>query len=837
MLNELENHSSETDLGDGSLHCLPCPSPEHEGEPGDYDLLVRYTPNVAVRRAPSGVWLLRCWTGRCSYESIADGLGLELPEVRPGVADLLPHLAMVHDNESREARLAFHASWPELYPGRPDICGWPGCENPTARGHRHEAVRGTVRGTHVALWGVDTGESTLVVVGGVEDAVRLYRAGLGPEFMPVTWYEARAGTAHGSITDCDWSVAGGREVVIWLDGDSVASGRVELVSRKVEEAGAASINVMNASIPIGDDRDVLLSTLESYRPAGVVAGSSAGRDDHVDREERTEVSRQESGLDHLSEEEEMSSISEAPEPQDRIVPEEVASRDGQDLGHDHHPTTGEEAHGAHPVPVRDGVPAVDDLLSTTPEACTDLGLAARFLRDHGRGLVGASDPAGSFFVFSQGETGLLTLVDDDALAGLLMQSQVRYLAEVREASPAGLSSVQVDHARLMGSERAPGLVRGTLRAAHITMTDRGVPPPGYRQLSTDAVDADPRYVAAPNGIIDLSTGERLEGHRAADAMVYRSIPDPYDPDATDSDLDHLFAGIPAEDREMLLDALGSALLGMAGDRVHLVVGGAHDEAAQLLRLVRAALGRDYVAIVPKGALIERHPVTEISVRGPAAPRLLVGRVAARSSRMDLEAGVHLMLSDAIRSRALPIQARTGRSTTAVFLAIRRSLVKAGSAPDPALMTQCRVLRCAGEGVESDPRLWGQVVGEPRARQALFARLVQTCVAGRGQPEAPTLSEYCRRPTRSPVPMTAEQWLASRVIVTGDPGDRLASTSLWSIACADPRSGGDDTSAWGLTQRRFTALVRKVLQLDPPSSIRESGEVIHGWRGVRLADHS
>ena len=423
-----------------------------------------------------------------------------------------------------------------------------------------------------------------------------------------------------------------------------------------------------------------------------------------------------------------------------------------------------------------------------PEACTDLGLAARFLRDHGRGLVGASDPTGSF-VFSQDEAGLLTLVDDDDLAVLLSRSQVRYLVEAREASPAGLSSVHVDHARLMGSERAPGLVRRILRASHISMTDRGVPPQGYRQVSTDAVDADPRYMGAPNGIVDLSTGSLLEGQRAADAMVYRSIPDPYDPDATDSDVDALFTSMPAEDLEILLDALGSALLGMAGDRVHLVVGGPHDEVGQLLRLVQAALGRDYVAQVPRGALIERHPVTEISLRGPAAPRLLVGRVAARNSRMDMEAGVHLMLSDGIRSRALPTQARIGREATAVFLVVRRSLVKDGPGLEPALLTQCRVLRCVGEGAESDARLWDQVVGEPRARQALFARLVQKCVAGCGQMGSPTLSQYRRRPARRPAPMTAEQWLARKVIVTGDSGDRLASTFLWVWHVLIRRSGG------------------------------------------------
>ena len=84
-------HARELDLGDGGLHSLPCPSLEHPREPTAHDVLVRFAPNVAVRRVPNGVWMLRCWTEQCSYRTIAEGLGIELPEVRSGVVDLLPY--------------------------------------------------------------------------------------------------------------------------------------------------------------------------------------------------------------------------------------------------------------------------------------------------------------------------------------------------------------------------------------------------------------------------------------------------------------------------------------------------------------------------------------------------------------------------------------------------------------------------------------------------------------------------------------------------------------------------------------------------------------------------
>ena len=118
----------DMDLADGRLHSLSCPSPEHEGEPGDHDVLVRFAANVPVRGAASGVWLLRCWTGLCSYDSIAESLGIDLPRVRSGVAHQLPYLAAAHHNDGDgQARLAFHEYMARsCTPVTPDRCGVAG---------------------------------------------------------------------------------------------------------------------------------------------------------------------------------------------------------------------------------------------------------------------------------------------------------------------------------------------------------------------------------------------------------------------------------------------------------------------------------------------------------------------------------------------------------------------------------------------------------------------------------------------------------------------------------------------------------------------------------------
>ena len=814
MSTEATFHYHDTDLADGRLHSLPCPSPEHEGEPGNHDLLVRFAANVTVTGAASGVWQLRCWTGLCSYDSIAESLGIDLPRVRSGVARLLPYLAAAHDNdEDGQARLAFQSRWPELHPGHTDRCGWPGCEEPIDWGHTHEGARGTVQGTHVALWGTtDTDETALVVVGDVEAAALLYRAGLHSLYTPVTWYEARAGYPQGSISDCDWSAVSGREVVIWLDEDAVAAGRLGLVANRVIEAGAASLHVVDSRAPIGDDASEALIALESREPFGAGGGSHGGGGE---RGETGEVREEPEPDEHAATGEQIGEVHGDPEPDEPVTP-------------------GEQIDGVHWAPEPDEPAATAELLSTRPEFATDIGLALRFLADHGDGLVGASDPAGRVdaSIYRTTAAGPLDPVGDDEVAVLMLRSQGRYLAEAGRESPAGLSPVQVAHARLMGSERAPGLVRRNLRAAFLALQDRGAAPAGYRQVSIADIDGDTRYLGAPNGVVDLSAGVLLTGRRASSVLVCRRLPDPYDPDARHADVDRLFAGSSPGDRDTLVGALGAALLGIQGGRVHLVAGGGRDVGARLLVVALAALGQDHAIALPEGVLTgSNRGSSQTSVKSPAGPRLLVGRAAATGGTIDIDMGVHLTISDAIRSRTFPMQPGAGRPVPTVFLAVSSDLLEYGAVTDAALLTQIQVLRCADPG-GTDSTLRDRMGDDPHVRQAMVAMLVRACVAGPGPTPAPTLGVH-RRDAPAAGSTTAAQWIAGHVIVTGDAGDRLPSASLWDAARTDPSSGPETDRAWGLTRRRFTNLVRKVVGLDPPAQLREAGEVIFGWQGVRL----
>ena len=361
---------------------------------------------------------------------------------------------------------------------------------------------------------------------------------------------------------------------------------------------------------------------------------------------------------------------------------------------------------------------------------------------------------------------------------------------------------------------------------------RGAAPAGYRQVSIADIDGDNGYLGAPNGIVDLSTGALLTGRGASSILVCRRLPDPYDPDARHADVDRLFAGISPGDRDALVGALGAALLGIPGGRVHLVAGGGRDVGARLLGVVLAALGQDHAIALPEGVLTgSTGGSSQTSVNGPAGPRLLVGRAAATGGGIDIDMGTNLTISDAILSRTFQVRPVAGRPVPTVFLAVSSDLLEYGAVADTALLTQFQVLRCA-DPAGTDSTLRDRMGDDPHVRQAMVAMLVRACVAGPGSTPAPTLGVH-RRDAPGAGSTTAAQWITRHVIVTGDPGDRVASTSLWDAARTDPSSGPETDRAWGLTRRRFTTLVRKVVGLDPPAQLREAGEVIFGWQGVRL----
>ena len=115
-------------------------------------------------------------------------------------------------------------------------------------------------------------------------------------------------------------------------------------------------------------------------------------------------------------------------------------------------------------------------------------------------------------------------------------------------------------------------------------------PKGLDVVNIEELDRDKRYLGAPNGVIDLDTRDLLTGAEARSKLVTRSVPDPYDYDATHDDIDRLLDHLDADDRDYLISALGFAMWGKVWRRIYILKGPHNGGKSTLLAAVTASLG-------------------------------------------------------------------------------------------------------------------------------------------------------------------------------------------------------------------------------------------------------
>ena len=201
----------------------------------------------------------------------------------------------------------------------------------------------------------------------------------------------------------------------------------------------------------------------------------------------------------------------------------------------------------------DPSPAADDPLAAAAEFVAPGAKntsktmnACRFLLDHGHRLVLAwSDDENAPGVYVLSDTGRLEV---GPLLGMLTDTARRYLAgclglEKSEFTVASRDATALDSAEGWGS------VRKVLRAAHSRLDAEGLIPEGLVVIGRDDVDADLRYVGAPNGVVDLHEARLLPPVEVVErrAFVHCSIPDDYDPEATHPAVDIIMPEKPATD--------------------------------------------------------------------------------------------------------------------------------------------------------------------------------------------------------------------------------------------------------------------------------------------------
>ena len=698
-------------------------------------------------------------------------------------------MVAAYDHPDGHSRRIYHAWWPDDFPVDLDSCSWRNCSRTRSDRHRHVSVRGSQAGTLVSLWGPNDDTGVLVVVGSEDEASALLRAGVRRTgFIPVTWYRA------GRQPETD------RDSVEQADWSPVRDRHVALWARDGDDALDEMLRAAHMALDAGATGIWMIS------PGRV---GELGVQDVLD------------SLDFTK----------------NIT---VATRGPS--GHDPTDLKARVAPGALNA--------------------TDASIALRFLMDHGHRIVeagnGQTDPRTSSpaSLYIRTESGRLTR-GGDLLTGLMWETAQGYRDELRELKQAGgLSAgefeICVAHLARMESRAGLSELHEQAGTARRFMREHGVLPAGYTLAMAGEVDADTRYLGAPNCVIDLDTGDALVGRDAGDALVSLTIRDPYDADATHPDVELLAECLEEEGLGDLLPALGSALSCSTRDVTYVAVWSGASCCTALMEAVCSALGPDYATRVPADALF--HP----------------SRWADIAPQLSHRARARILVSTVVypygqASHANPTQPYTqpqdfgpqdGRPPSFVSLDMNvlMEVMNEAEVPHSGIRAFLQETRC-----DVEDGLSRRLTQDARARQALVSLLVRLRAAQTEPPEGTPLMSYewtarsqdddsvriVYAPSSAATQRTEEQaagpmqeldrWLESAVMVTGHPGDRMSSAALWQAARDAPSSGSDSERVWGMSRRPFTTRAMQIHGLDSPGSVRIDGAVTTGWTGVRLSD--
>ena len=128
---------------------------------------------------------------------------------------------------------------------------------------------------------------------------------------------------------------------------------------------------------------------------------------------------------------------------------------------------------------------------------------------------------------------------------MLLETSGRHMARVQalpENTP-GRSEI-VRHAQRCDDARRLPVVIANLRGSIARLRRAGLLPKSLVIKRRQEINANLRYMGAPNGVVDLYTGQFLPPDQARETFTTVQIPDPYDPQATHPDVDAIMPEVP-----------------------------------------------------------------------------------------------------------------------------------------------------------------------------------------------------------------------------------------------------------------------------------------------------
>ena len=360
-----------------------------------------------------------------------------------------------------------------------------------------------------------------------------------------------------------------------------------------------------------------------------------------------------------------------------------------------------------------------------------------------------------------------------------------------------------------------------------------------RRLSE--MDAQLRYLAAPNGVIDLTGGRLVPAGRAPGLLVTtrRMVADPFEPDADETDeaaewLAKLFAWTDPEAMEWVLASLGFALHGDPAKRIHVLTGPTGAGKTTIVQAAVHALG-GYGAKGRPESINTRGRTSGFEDAGVwfDGPRIAV---------FDELDGVHLNASKlkdyssgGIGTKEVKFSSpdHTARITATAFLACNDDQVRSMGAEQQAMSDRLHLLRLKPIPEDEQDRAVPQMFQHwPPARSGMLARLVKAAAANHRAPTAPASVGIERQRRIEDDLGIVGTWLQEHVIV--DHGQEVLTLDGILKAMRHDPDGAVSETARALTPQKFGGMIpRYVPAWDSLPKGRKNNA--RGKTGARLSE--
>ena len=487
---------------------------------------------------------------------------------------------------------------------------------------------------------------------------------------------------------------------------------------------------------------------------------------------------------------------------------------------------------------------------TTPWDCTPDADIMRTMRRHaGDLLVVIPDDGTRSYLRAASRGGVWARSDDDIdqLVAAVALEWAKNALEDTDVDRNTAAAVTRWQKRLAGTT-GRNAAQGSVGRVRVEWNKNGMLPPALTTCKESEIDATRRYLGAPNGVIDLDTGELITGAAARALLVSRSVPDPYDPTAQHPVIDGLLAHLGVDERQYLLSALGFALRGNPARRFYLLAGERNGGKTTVLAAGKACVG-DVKAggygmtIQPAVLLTDRlqhangHQGGLFGVQD--ARIATVSEIPDGRGRFNVGLLKSLTGGDPDSVRDVGEKAGPSRPATAtIFVAANPPDFDRLDLTDSALEDRARILPYPSLPTgQRNPAVLDIVQNNPKARQAMLAVLVRAAKVFAGNPyppeDIPSVIEAVEDRRQASIGEVG-QWLRDNLIVSGRRDHLLATDDL--IAALAEEYPPDDKGRYaGQTRKNVLAMAREVVRGMPAAKVGSvAGKKGRYYRGVRLA---